>query len=219
MATYSPLQGDEAATPLDPPRTTFESATDRPARTETPAEGKAPHSKTATKPSNVKGDARTLIILACFFSITPIIGLIIALLVIIFSNRVDRSTTSTFIPASELPQNETCASPAFLVDFNATTLVIPGTWISTIANLIAGLLMFLLSFSLARSIKDKSVRRFSALPTPKQLSLYIGLVGAGIGPLWDWAAYTFGWRKQRVRHMNREVKTSAIALLLLLILG
>jgi hypothetical protein len=214
MADYSPLEDDEAAIPLSPLVST---APSKPVQAGENTQPPILHAR--TKPSNIKGDARTLIILACAGATAPIFGLVIALLVIIFTNRVSRDDSDAFIPVSDVPKNESCPSSAFLVDFNATTLVIPGTWISTIANLVAGLLMFLLSFLLAKSIKAKSVQRRTELPTPKQLSLYVGLAGAGIGPLWDWLCYAIGWRKQRARHMNKEVKVAAIALVILLSLG
>ena len=210
MATYIPLQDHEPSAHVD------NEAAQEPSLPASTAS--LPPSKIArSKRADVTKSARTLILLAFAAVVIPICGIVIALLVVISTHRVDRATGNGIFPFNG--SDQPCSAPAYLVDFSATTLVIPGTWTSTIANLVAGFLMFLLSFWLARAIKGRSLHHRNQLPTPKQLSLFIGVVGGGVGPLWDWCLYTFGWRKQRVRRMSKELKIAVVALFSLLVLG
>jgi hypothetical protein len=60
--------------------------------------------------------------------------------------------------------------------------------------------MALLSYPIARALLGSAERGLpEELPSPYQFGLLLGLGGGGIGALWDWLGYMFGWKAGRTR--------------------
>lgn len=132
--------------------------------------------------------------IACAVISLPMMVLSGVLLGLVFYYRVSpNSSTSAEFRLSQ-PTNHDRS--AYLVDFSATRLITIASWTSSVAPLLSGFVMTLLSFPTARRISQSSERnRAPSLPTPYQLSLYLALLSGSFGSLWQWAKYRC-WRQR-----------------------
>ena len=150
---------------------------------------------------------KRVIFAATALIVIPMIGLAALLLGLVLVNRVDQPLSTgenafTFSPPSMMETH------AFYVDFNPTTLVTIASWSSTVAPLLAVGAMILVSFPLAKQLKDNS-REDGSLPTPFQLGLLLETLTGGITPLWDITSYC---RWPHRHDMSSSVRTALIAL-------
>jgi hypothetical protein len=120
------------------------------------------------------------------------------LLALIYHNLVQASIGDLQSPASHTD------SDAFYVQVNATILVFIASWSSSVAPSLAGLVMILLSYSVAqRTMKLSASNQPEKLVTPFQLSILLGfLSGGGFGSFWSWLKYIFSWRHRRQKQVS-----------------
>lgn len=85
------------------------------------------------------------------------------------------------------------------VDISATTLTTVASWSSTIAPILVGCAITLISYPVAKQIlRAGQTRRTDRLPTPFQLSLMLKMVTSGSPQaLWNWWQYFWGWRGKK----------------------
>lgn len=132
--------------------------------------------------------------LACAVISLPMIALSAILLGLVFLNQVNAN--GSILPDLQLSQVTNDDQNAYLVNFSSTRLITIASWTSSVAPLLPGFLMTLLSFPTAWHISNSSqLRRVASLPTPYQLSLYLGLLSGHMGSLWQWVKYKC-WRQR-----------------------
>ena len=150
--------------------------------------------------------AYTDIVFACLVLSIPMLVLSGGLLGIIYAYRVIQTQSDLLFSESS---DEVDVDPsAYLVNYSATRLITIASWTSSIAPLLPGFVMTLLSFPAARRfLRTSQAGREQSLPTPYQLGLYLQLLNGGIGSLWQWIKYR-GWSK-------RERQASVVTLLVL----
>lgn len=97
----------------------------------------------------------------------------------------------------------------FYVRIGSTTLVLLGSFSSSIAPVLVGFAMTLLSYSVAqRMLYLSNAERLQDLPTPYQIVLLIKMLDGSFGVLWKWLKYILQWRTANV------INTSGWALLM-----
>lgn len=156
------------------------------------------------------GNAKKDIFLACAVIAVPMLLLSGLLLGLILGYRVRQpDTLSSSLHFAQAADSD---HSAFYVNFDATRLITVASWTSSVAPILPTFLMTLFSYSTAQRIMRSSADgRVGELPTPYQLSLLLGILGAEIGSLRQYFDYR-RW-KQRVE----VVGTVNRALLLLVI--
>lgn len=85
------------------------------------------------------------------------------------------------------------------VKISATTLTTVASWSSTVAPILVGFVISLVSYPVARRfLVAVQNNQAPQLPTPYQLSLILRMLASG-GPasLWHWVSYTIGWKSYR----------------------
>jgi hypothetical protein len=145
--------------------------------------------------------------------IFPIAWLCSVLLGMIYGYRV-RSEPSLFSSIN----NEQLNRPRgyLLVNYSATRLVIIASFTSTFAPILAGSIMSLWMFPIARSMRvASSTTQYSRLPTPYQLSLIIGISLASYQRLWRYYEYMLSRRRSAIPpilHKTAGMLTCAVLL-------
>jgi hypothetical protein len=140
---------------------------------------------------------RYLDILFSFFIMTiPMLAFSALLLGLIYRYRVVRNDFLSENLSFTRGHDE---SSAIYVSLSATTLTTVASWSSTIAPLLVGFALTLISYPVARTLlKAGHENRLDQLPTPFQLSLMLRmLTNGGPGSLWHWIAYAVGWSDRR----------------------
>jgi hypothetical protein len=168
---------------------------------------------------DVRCPKRTLwgtILLPTLAIILPMTCLVAFLLGLIFGYRV-KSEASLF---NEVSNSHALNNHAVvLVNYSATRIAFVASWASTVAPLLAGFIMNLMSYKTALLMYHSSLGSSqSDLPTPYQYSLLIGLCLASSGRLRRYFSYT---RKEDVMIppvLRRAARTLSITLLLALII-
>lgn len=140
------------------------------------------------------GGALSDIMIAVSVISLPMIILSGLLLGLVFHNLVSQNTSgSSDLQLSQVEDNE---HKAYLVSFSATRLITVASWTSSVAPQLPVFIMTLLSFPSARRILRRSQQGDTdKLPTPYQLSLFLGLLDGGLGSLWNCIKYSF-WRRR-----------------------
>jgi hypothetical protein len=156
------------------------------------------------------------IALAAAFVAIPVIGIVVGLFAIINSYRAPKS--DILLSSDQLAQGS-CSQPSFQIDFSATTLTFLASLLSTFAAYVAVPFMFLLSFRISQSLKQKSNEVAPDLPTPYQTGLLIGLIGGSAGSLWSWTRYVTRSRRKRVSALSNELSLATYSLSCILALG
>jgi hypothetical protein len=116
--------------------------------------------------------------------------------------------------------NTTSTDPnAIYVRISATTLTTVASWSSTVAPILIGFAVALVSYPVAQGIlragRDNQPKN---LPTPYQLSLMLRMLSNGSpASLWHWMMYSFGWKGQR-ESQGKPMKTMTWTLFLGIIL-
>jgi hypothetical protein len=146
--------------------------------------------------------------LAFLLTTLPIAGLIVALICLIWRNRlVDSSSSNGPSQAAG-----TCPSGLY-VNYSATRLTFVSSLISTVAAYMSAPLMTLISFPIARKLmRDSAKETPTRLPSPYQLYLLVSSLGAGLSSLWTTIQYMIGWRSRRAR-LHSTIWISFFALL------
>lgn len=105
------------------------------------------------------------------------------------------------------------------VNLSATTLAIVSSWSSSVAPLLLGSALTLISYPVAKKILLASRdNKPNQLLTPYQLSLMLRMLANGsLLSLWSWLKYSFGWRGRR-ESQGWPVKTMTWILFLGLVL-
>ena len=150
--------------------------------------------------------AYTEIVLACLVISVPMLVLSVGLLGIIYAFRVVQPEADLPYPG---PSDGVDIDPsAYLVNYSATRLITIASWTSSVAPLLPGFVMTLISFPAARHfLRTSQAGQEHDLPTPYQLGLYLQILTGGVGSLWPWIKYRC-WSK-------RERQASVVTLLVL----
>lgn len=140
---------------------------------------------------------RYLEILFSFLVMTvPMLALSALLLGLTYRYRIVRNP---FVSDNLRFGEDQDGSNAIYVDLSATTLITVASWSSTIAPLLVGFALTLLSYPLASTLlKAGQDSKPEQLPTTFQLSLMLRMLcSGGAGSLWHWITYTLGWKGRR----------------------
>jgi hypothetical protein len=110
-------------------------------------------------------------------------------------------------------------SNVIYVRLSATTLTTIASWSSTVAPILVGFAVTLISYPVAREILLAGQNnKPKDLPTPYQLSLMLRMLANGSpASLWHWMRYSFGWQGRR-ESQGRPMKTMTWILFLGIIL-
>lgn len=103
----------------------------------------------------------------------------------------------------------------YYVNLNSTLLIFIASWSSSLAPILAGFVLALASYPIARGyLRDSRTERSHQLPSPYQLALILKFLnGGGLGALWTWLKYLAGWRQRRERQSNSLTSTASVAIL------
>jgi hypothetical protein len=84
----------------------------------------------------------------------------------------------------------------FLVKLSSTTLITVASWSSTVAPILVGFSLTLVSYPVAKGMVNAVTNNNpDALPTPYQLGLMLRMVAtSGPGTLASWLWYSIGWK-------------------------
>jgi hypothetical protein len=137
----------------------------------------------------------------------PLLILSAALLVVVFLYQVDQHGPSPRL-AGAVDQLE---SGVYYVRISSATFVLIASYCSTVAPLLVGGFMSLISYLVANSIlRNSQLRKLQGLPTAFQLGLIITLLKGGAGALWDWVKYTAGWKRRNRLPSSVRIPVSAV---------
>jgi hypothetical protein len=127
------------------------------------------------------------------------------LLGLVFHYRITQNDFTSGDLAFDSNQND---PNVYFVRISATTLTTVASWSSTIAPLLVGFGVALVSYPVAKGLLTASENHDMAqLPTPFQLSLIVRMISSGsFSALWSWLMYSFGWRGRRERQ-GRAIKS------------
>lgn len=120
------------------------------------------------------------------------------LLGLVFHNRITQNDFSSSDLAFESNQSD---PNAYFVQISATTLTTVASWSSTVAPILVGFGVALVSYPVAKGmLRASENHEVSQLPTPFQFSLIVRIISSGsFSALWSWLTYSFGWRGRRER--------------------
>jgi hypothetical protein len=156
------------------------------------------------------------ILLAFLILTVPMVALSAALLALIYHYRVVRNE---FISSNLRLNTGQDDSKVIYVKFSATALTQVASWSSTLAPILVGFAITLISYPVARSILlagQQNDKR--ALPTPYQFYLMLRMVTNGSPvSLWHWITYTTKWTRPR-EPQGKPLKTMTWILSLSVIL-
>jgi hypothetical protein len=87
----------------------------------------------------------------------------------------------------------------YYVNLSATSLIFIASWSSSLAPVLTGFALKLISYPLASDfLRSAKSSKAEQLPTPYQLALILRFLnGGGVGALWSWIKYLFTWRAKR----------------------
>jgi hypothetical protein len=146
----------------------------------------------------------------------PIIIFTSILLGLVFHYRV---TQNDSISGDLASNSDLSHSNVYFVQLSATTLITVASWSSTIAPILVGFAVTLISYPVARGLLTATEKHESAqLPTPFQLSLIVRMISSGTFPaLWNWLTYSVSWRGSR-EGQGRAIKSLTTILTLGIVL-
>jgi hypothetical protein len=138
------------------------------------------------------------------------------LLGLVFHYRIKQNDFISTDLAFDSNQND---PNVYFVRISATTLTTVASWSSTIAPVLVGFGVALVSYPVAKGLLTASEKhQVAQLPTPFQLSLIVRMISSGsISALWSWLMYSFGWRGKRERQ-GRAIKSVTTVLTLGIVL-
>lgn len=138
------------------------------------------------------------------------------LLGLVFHYRITQNDFTSGDLAFDSNQND---PNVYFVRISATTLTTVASWSSTIAPILVGFGVALVSYPVAKGLLTASENHDVAqLPTPFQLSLIVRMISSGsFSALWSWLMYSIGWRGRRERQ-GRAIKSLTTILTLAIFL-
>jgi hypothetical protein len=140
---------------------------------------------------------RHLNILLSFFVMTvPMIAFSALILGLVYRYRV---VHNDFIQENLRFDRGQDESDVIYVKLSATILTTIASWSSTVAPILVGFVVTLISYPVARTLVNAvEYNRSDQLLTPYQLALMLRMVASG-GPasFWDWVKYAAGWKGRR----------------------
>jgi hypothetical protein len=166
-------------------------------------------------PTHIAG--RIADIFVAFIIMTVPMVLFSALLLgLVYHYRIVQNAFVSENLAFDLGQND---SNVFFAKISATTLITIASWCSTIAPILVGFAVTLISYPVASSILSASEKqKVTELPTPYQLSLLLRMLSNGsLSSLWGWLKYSCGWKGRR-QSQGTSLKTLTSILILGIIL-
>lgn len=170
-----------------------------------------------TSARDVRMGGRIKEILLAFAVMTiPMLAFSGVLLGLVYSFRVTRNPFVSNNLAFDTEQDD---SKAYFVEISATTLITVASWSSTVAPVLVGFAITLISYTVAKGILAASeAQNASQLPTPYQLSLLLRILSSGSASgLWHWLKYTVGWNgKRESQGKSLKILSSILSLGLLL---
>lgn len=112
-------------------------------------------------------------------------------------------------------------APAYYVDYNPSTITTIAGWTSRVVPYLSSSIMALVAFYAARNIVVKSKRgKHDELPTPKQLTILIGLLsGSGWSPLKEALTHRWGTKERLVAPLPAAFTVLAMISVLGLVYG
>ena len=155
----------------------------------------------------------TDILLNAGLLIIPMVILSVVLLGLVLHYQVtqgrDLSDTLTML------EQASGSGGVYYVYINPTLLLLPATWSSSLAHMLAACIVALVSYPVAREqLRAVKSHETWKLPTPYQLGLMLSMIdGAGMGSLYKWLKYLAGWKKKR-EHQAPGLTTLASVLVL-----
>ncbi|XMA10671.1 hypothetical protein WAI453_003462 [Rhynchosporium graminicola] len=126
-------------------------------------------------------------------------------------------------PLSGSPELQLPGAPThdnvIYVNISATTLTTVASWSSTLAPILVGCAISLISYPVAnRILRAGQSGKTGELPTPFQLGLMLKMSTSGSPQsLWNWVLYVWGWRGKRAAQGSpMKLMTSILILALML---
>jgi len=165
--------------------------------------------------SHMRGRSKDIFL--AFFALTvPMVALSAVLLALIYHYRIVRND---FISSNLRLNTGQDDSKVVYVKFSATALTQVASWSSTLAPILVGFAITLISYPVARSILLAGQKNDTrALPTPYQFYLMLRMVANGSPvSLWHWITYTTKWTGRREKQ-GKPLKTMTWILSLSVIL-
>jgi hypothetical protein len=150
-----------------------------------------------TPKSNKKISGKWLEIAFCFFIMTvPMLTFSALLLGLIYKYRIKNNefaSPNLRLTTSQLNSN------AVYVDLSATLLTTVASWSSTVAPILVGFAITLLTFPVAKGMmKAANLNQPDRLPTPYQLALMIRMnTASAANSLYHWLRYVLFFRNNR----------------------
>jgi hypothetical protein len=111
------------------------------------------------------------IFLVYLFILLPLAAITMALLIVVYDNR--------------LPRTEDLTCGGLVINYGASQLTSLSTWISTIASLLTPAFMALFSYPVARAMTGDTMKQsMKELPSPYQTGMLVELLSGSLLPLW-----------------------------------
>jgi len=144
----------------------------------------------------------------------PPVALSAILLVLVFYNLVHHNETT--YPDLSLP-GETDENGVYYVRLNSTILVLLSSFSSTVAPILTGFFLSLVSYVVSLNfLRLSQSRDITKLPSPFQVGLLVSALGGGkLGSLWTWIKYK-GWTKKRKTSAPLKLALGALIIVSLL---
>ncbi|KAH8728090.1 hypothetical protein GQ44DRAFT_769616 [Phaeosphaeriaceae sp. PMI808] len=163
------------------------------------------------KPMRMKGRVREILIAFAAMTLPMLVfsGLLLGL---IFHYRITQNDYVSKDLAFDFNGDQ---SNAYFVRISATILVTVASWSSTIAPILIGFAVTLISYPVAKNLMKASANTDTEkLPTPFQLSLIIRMISSSpYSAIWSWLTYSLGWRGRRENQANSIKSLSTILIL------
>lgn len=107
----------------------------------------------------------------------------------------------------------------YYVNIEATVLIFISSWSSSLAPILTGFVVALVAYPIARKfLQEARAHRPQQLLTPYQLALTLKFWdGGGVGALWNWLKYVFGWRSKRQRQASPLKSTASVTVLAIIL--
>lgn len=146
--------------------------------------------------------------------ILPMLVLPTVLLGLVYHYKVASRDES--LPGLAIP-GQPVGDGTLFVDYSPTRLVFIASWSSSLASILAGSILALVSFSASQHLRPADPELLSN-PTPYQLALILAILnGSGVGALLQWLRYLWGWRRSR-QHHGAALKVVATTLVMAMLL-
>lgn len=146
-----------------------------------------------------------------FIVTVPITALTVSLLVMVFNYTLNHDYPFENLRLAPADYE----SDVVYVSLNSGIILFVASWASSLAPILSGFVLSLVSFPIARRLfSDFQGGRIDRLPTPYQLALTLKFIdGSALGGIWNWLLYLFSWKKNRQLQTPPLVVASSVAVL------